>query len=250
MKAESPYAYRDQSLADHMNGCLILVEKFLEINRNYVHVTYSRLLKAGLDIPGEEPVRNTIILGSVLHDLGKAYRYYQERLEKYGGGFEKHEILSAVSCYKVLCTKPLSQDQKLDILLLMSILNHHQAFRESVPELLTGGTRLLENVIRIAKTEPCENISNLNPVLGKIGLTVNDVFARDYIEFNSLLGDIKGILNSFLKYRFDENRRWIKLYSLIMFPLLLVDNLDACQKRGGDQSRSFINEIIKVMEDV
>jgi len=248
MSGRPPYAFENHSLADHMFGCLALIEDFMRINRNYLNAAYTRLNRAGLDVPKLETIEDMLRIGAVIHDLGKAYKYYQERLEKYGGGFEYHEILSTISCYKILRNNYLSENLGLEVLLLMSILNHHQAFRESISEILFDDSSSINKVIRIAKMGLCEGVSHLEPVLNKLGLTVNEVFAKD-IEIASMLNEVRGILNSFLRRRFDENRRWIKLYNLVMFPIILVDNLDACEKRGGRQNRLVIAELRKVMID-
>ncbi|MEM1867976.1 MAG: hypothetical protein QXY83_03940, partial [Thermosphaera sp.] len=94
MSGRPPYAFENHSLADHMFGCLALIEGFMRINRNYLNAAYTRLNRAGLDVPKLETIEDMLRIGAVIHDLGKAYKYYQERLEKYGGGFEYHEILS------------------------------------------------------------------------------------------------------------------------------------------------------------
>jgi len=102
LKLSKPYAYQNQSLADHIIGCLGKLEYFLRMNPNYVRVVYTRLLGAGINVAKQEDIEEMLKLGVVAHDLGKAYKYYQDKVEKHGGGFEDHEILSAVSCYKMI----------------------------------------------------------------------------------------------------------------------------------------------------
>lgn len=247
MIAEPPYAYKDHSLADHILGCVKLIERFLEMNRNYPYMVHSRFVGAGLDVPGLRTIEDMLKIGTLIHDMGKAYRYYQEKLERYRGGFEHHEILSAVSCYKILRDNNLLENQKLKVLLLMSILNHHQALRESLMEILFGANSSIGKVVEIARRGLCKSISNLERVLTLFNLRLEEVFPRDSTEFNSILHELRSTLNLFLRVRFDENRRWIKLYSLIMLPIVLADNLDASEKRNGSQSRLVIKELMKVM---
>jgi len=249
MRSKAPYAFKNNPLVDHMTGCLRIVEKFLEINPNYLHVVGVRLMKAGLNTAEPELIGTMIKLGVVIHDVGKAYRHYQERIERYGGGFKYHEILSAVSCCKVLSNSLSLESQGLKILLLMAVLNHHQAFRESVPKILSD-TYFVKNVLHIAKGGLCDNVSNIEPALKTLGLTIEEVFAKDYPEFKSLLENVRCVLKLFLQRKFDDNRRWLKLYSLLMFPIVLADNLDAYEKRSGSSSRLVIEELRRAVENV
>ena len=249
MRSEAPYAFKNHPLVDHMTGCLRIVEKFLEINPNYLHVVGVRLMKAGLNTAEPELIGTMIKLGVVIHDVGKAYRHYQERIERYGGGFKYHEILSAVSCCKVLSNSLSLESQGLKILLLMAVLNHHQAFRESVPKILSD-TYFVKNVLHIAKGGLCDNVSNIEPALKTLGLTIEEVFAKDYPEFKSLLENVRRVLKLFLQRKFDDNRRWLKLYSLLMFPIVLADNLDAYEKRSGSSSRLVIEELRRAVGNV
>ena len=249
LRSDKPYAYRGQSLMDHVAGCLGKLEDFLRINPNYVRVIYARLLSAGVNVAKQEDVREMLKLGVIAHDLGKAYNYYQDRVEKYGGGFEGHEILSAVSCYKMV--GGLKDTDPFKVLLLMSVLNHHQALRESIPELLMDGAgSLIRKIKDVARSGLCDSVYNLEPVLEEAGLNVEEVFAKDYSEFELIFDRIRRLLVFFLRENFDENKRWLKLYSLIMFPIVLADNLDACEKRGGSLGdRLIIRELRRVIED-
>jgi CRISPR-associated endonuclease Cas3-HD len=249
LKLSKPYAYRDQSLVDHIMGCLGKLKDFLRANPNYVRVVHTRLLSAGINVAKQEDVRRILKLGVVAHDLGKAYKYYQDRVERYGGGFEGHEILSAVSCYKMI--GGLRDQNPLKVLLLMAVLNHHQALRESIPELLMDkASPLIKKIRDVARSGLCASVYNLEPVLGEIGLSIEEAFARDYPEFESIFDEIRGLLAFLLRKNFDENKRWLKLYSLLMFPIVVVDNLDACEKRGGSAGdRLIIRELRRVIED-
>jgi CRISPR-associated endonuclease Cas3-HD len=250
LKLSKPYAYQNQSLADHIIGCLGKLEDFLRMNPNYVRVVYTRLLGAGVNVAKQEDIEEMLKLGVVAHDLGKAYKYYQDKVEKHGGGFEDHEILSAVSCYKMI--GGLRDQDPFKVLLLMAVLNHHQAFRDNIPkllrELLRGETG--EKIRYVARVGLCNSVCNLKPVLGKVGLSVEAVFIRDYQEFELIFNDIWRSLDFLLRKNFDENKRWLKLYSLLMFPIILVDNLDAYEKRGGSAGdRLIIRELRRIVED-
>jgi CRISPR-associated endonuclease Cas3-HD len=249
LKLGKPYAYPGQSLIDHIVGCIGKLEGFLHVNPNYVRVVYTRLLSAGVNIAKHGDVREMLKLGVVAHDLGKAYKYYQDRVERYGGGFEGHEILSAVSCYKMI--GGLRDRDPLKVLLLMAVLNHHQALRESIPELLMDEkSPLIKKIRDVAKSGLCDSIYNLEPGLGEVGLSIEESFARDYPEFESIFNEIRGLLASLLRRNFDQNKRWLKLYSLLMFPIILVDNLDAYEKRGGSAGdRLIIRELRRIVED-
>jgi CRISPR-associated endonuclease Cas3-HD len=226
------------------------------MNPNYVRVVYTRLLSAGVNVAKQEDIEEMLKLGVVAHDLGKAYKYYQDKVEKYGGGFEDHEILSAVSCYKMI--GGLRDRDPLKVLLLMAVLNHHQAFRDNIPKLLREVSRVsrgetsekIRKIRHVARDGLCDSVCNLEPVLEEVGLSVEAVFIRDYQEFELIFNDIWKSLDFLLRKNFDENKRWLKLYSLLMFPIVLADNLDACEKRGGSGGdRLIIRELRRVVED-
>jgi len=249
LKLGQPYAYKDQSLVDHMIGCLNKLESFLHANPNYTRIVYARLLSAGVDTAKPEAIEDMLRLGVAVHDLGKAYMHYQENIERHGGGFEGHEILSAVSCYKIL--KMLENREPLRVLLLIAVLNHHQALRESIPKLLGDEMDLsIEKVKHVARAGLCNSVSNLEPILKEFGLTVEGVFAKNYSEFQVLVQKLRGLLRFFLYRNFNENRKWLKLHGLLTFPIVLADNLDAHEKRGGSMGdRLIIKELRRVVED-
>ncbi|MEM4694058.1 MAG: CRISPR-associated endonuclease Cas3'' [Nitrososphaerota archaeon] len=250
MKNALPYAYKDHPLIDHMKACLELIEQFTINNPSYLNIVSVRLLKSGLNKVDQKSIENMLKLGATIHDIGKAYKYYQEKLEKHGGGFEYHEVFSTVSCYKILLSSDFSlEDQKLGVLLLMAILNHHQAFREDIPLILMDVNSFIrKRLIHIVRKGLCDNVSSLESVLSVFGLTIRDVFVNDQQEFQRLLNNIASMLRFYLKKKFDENRRWLRLYTLFMLPIVLVDNLDAHERRGGVSSFLLINEFKKFME--
>ena len=248
MNQAKPYAYRNQPLTDHIIGCLKHLEIFLQTNPNYPQVVCTRLKDAGIEYTEPSIIEDMLRLGTGIHDLGKAYRLYQERVERYGGGFKDHEVLSAVSCYKIMID---SENRELKVLMLMAILNHHQAFRENLPNIITG---LLDqsarNVLRVASSGLCDTVHNLDQALEKLGLSVESAFPRDYQEFKDLFDKMRGMLDLYLRRRFDENRKWLKLYNLLMFPIILADNLDAYEKRSGSASnRLIIRELRRAIDD-
>jgi len=251
LKVVQPYAYKGQTLIDHITGCLNKLESFLYANPNYTWIAYARLSSAGVDVVEPEAIKDALRLGVLVHDLGKVYRYYQENIEKYG--FEGHEILSAVSCYKILKDYRILKDQRqLKVLLLIAVLNHHQAFRESIPELLWSETGfLIKKVKHIAKSGLCGSVANLEPILKRFGLTVEETFTKDYSEFESIFNKIKELLVRFLCKNFDENRRWLKLHALLTFPIVLADDLDAYEKRGNKSAgdRLIIKELRRAIEN-
>lgn len=248
MRITPPYAYKNHSLADHMEACLRLTEKFLENNPSYSNIIRVRLFKSGLGSVDQKSIENLLKLGAAIHDIGKAYRYYQERVEKFNGGFEYHEILSTVSCHKIVFLNIFQlKDRRLGLLLLLAILNHHQAFRESIPVILLDVNMLSGKLLQIVRSGLSDNISSLEHVLNMFGLTIEQTFVNDQRELRAAINSIASMLKSYLKRRFDENRRWLKLYTLFMLPIVLVDNLDAHEKRGGTSNPLLINELKKIM---
>jgi CRISPR-associated endonuclease Cas3-HD len=237
LKSNGPFAFKNQLLSDHIEGCLNEITKFLGTNINYLRIVQTRLLKAGAGTVALEDLEEGLRLGVVTHDLGKAYRFYQERKS-----FEDHEILSAVSCYKV---SEKFANLKFRTLLLMAVLNHHQAFRESIPSFVKGES--LKKAKDVAKFGLCNAVYNLQYILGRVGLRVEEVFATD--DFESILDQMVKLLKTFLVEKFEENRRWLKLYCLLMFPIVLADNLDASKNREGLSNPTIIKELMRSIED-
>lgn len=249
-----PCAFIGQSLTDHLEGCFKVVDTFFEKNPTYANVVARRLRTAsgGQINLNEDRIKTIIKLAVLFHDVGKAYGYFQRNFDercqcKREIGFQHHEILSAVACYKYgrYNGNSLSNEEKL--LLTLSVLNHHHAFKDAISKIVTSipiiGT-LLDDLAKIAESQIYEN-ENLKSILKKYNIPVESVkiSRQDINNFQNWLSD-------YIKRISVNQYQWPKLYVLIMNPLLIADNIDASSKREKLQiskSRKLFLEEIREM---
>ncbi len=246
-----PCAFISQSLIDHLEGCIKIVDTFFEKNPTYANLVARRLRIAseGQINLKEDRIKTLIKLAVLLHDVGKAYKYFQRNFDdkckcKRKVGFQHHEILSAVACYKYGSHNENSLSIKEKLLLTLSVLNHHHAFKDAISRIVTSlplaGT-LLGDLAKIAESQIYEN-ENLENALKKYNIPIESVriSPQDINNFQSWL-------SNYFKRISVNQYQWPKLYVLIMNPLLIADNIDACSKRETLQiSRSrriFLEEI-------
>ncbi|HDI10311.1 MAG TPA: CRISPR-associated endonuclease Cas3'' [Euryarchaeota archaeon] len=239
-----PCAFKAQSLSDHISGCLGLLRKYLDRNREYPLIVSRRIeVASGGDVEiSSEEVKELLKLCVVFHDLGKGYEYYQRRfdrncLTRNGASFEYHEIISAISSYKYSLNKWGEADPRTN-LLTMSVANHHHAFRE-----MSNMThnRVSRKISEILKQGVCEEIGNIYYVLEGIDPEIPEHISLEQRDLVNFLNWIRS------QYRMKQKGtlRWIKLYTLILKPLIIVDNIDAYRARKDSRERfsSFLREL-------
>lgn len=249
-----PCAFTGQSLIDHVKGCIQIVDKFLEKNPAYTTVVTRRLRTAsrGQINVDETKIKTIIKLAVLFHDVGKAHTYFQRNFDEQCQcrrevGFQHHEILSAVACYKYgsHTWNPCSNEEKL--LLTLSVLNHHHAFKDAISKIVTSLPyigALSKDLAKIAESQIYENGNLENFFRGyNIPIEAIKINHEDINNFQSWLCDYFRSISV-------NQHQWPKLYVLIMNPLLIADNIDACSKRKTFQinkSRKLFLEELKEM---
>ncbi len=252
-----PCAFIGQSLIDHVEGCIQIADRFLEKNPTYASVVSRRLRAAsgGKINLNEDKIKKIIKIAVLFHDLGKAYMYFQRNFDekcqcKKEVGFQHHEILSAVACYKYgEHNGNLSNEEKL--LLTLSVLNHHHAFKDAISKIVTALpyiSTLLDDLTKIAKSQICEN-NNLK-ILEKYGTPIEAI--KKAIEISRQdINNFQTWLRDYFKRISMNQYHWPKLYVLIMNPLLIADNIDAYSKRGlqvNKSRRKFLEELKEMIK--
>ncbi|MHA1834064.1 MAG: CRISPR-associated endonuclease Cas3'' [Candidatus Baldrarchaeia archaeon] len=251
-----PCAFTGQSLLDHTKGCLRIIEQLLKKNPTYTAVTARRLRTAseGRIVFEESEIEEIIKCAVLLHDVGKAYAYFQKNFDEKcrprgKSGFPYHEMLSAIACYEYGNNLWALQDNDKTLLLVLSVLNHHHAFKKSLSEILFSQPfigllpKKLSNIVesQIYKDNNFENLLRAYDIPPEVLLiTRNDV--------NSFHNWLKACFRDLSLYQ----HQWFKLYVLIMNPLLVADNLDAYYNRKNlklsKSKRLFLEELRKVIE--
>jgi len=238
-----PCAFRDQSLREHTEGCLRVFEAFAEKNKDYFEVV-SRRLNAALEMGGRvkpEGVEEMAGLAILFHDVGKAYNHFQRWFDdscacrKDKVAFQYHEVASAAMCYKFAEKHGWEREEKA--LTVLSVLNHHHASRNPFREAFTGDEYIEKKVHKIVGSGFCEG--DLPELFKTCGVHLSELVlnSSDVSGFFSWLGG--GL----------RKHSWLKLYILVMYPLIIADNLDA-EQRGGIMSKSrkmFVRELKEVV---
>jgi len=242
-----PCAFENQSLINHIQGCLKYLKEFVAKNKNYLSVVVNRLNSAFDSNPiSKKDVKEILKLCVAMHDLGKAYRFYQERFSNncFCSGkcnFSYHEVLSAMSCVKL--AKELWEEiyHPKTIFLILPVLDHHNTMRNTLEKIVYRDPKFEEVILKIYKTGFCEEVDRLNEIYDQLGINL-----KVLISSENELKELEDICYEYLKKEFNKNRGWIKLYNLFLFPVSLCDILDA-KERSGKGNPLLIKEFEEVL---
>jgi len=241
-----PCAFINHPLSDHIKGCKEILDSFLRKNKGYTVIAAKRLKIASrgkLSLKPEE-VEELINLSVILHDIGKAHNYFQENFDENCGcrdkdaGFPYHELLSAGMCYKHIQTWTAENAHQKKLLLTLSIINHHHAFKDTLKKVfyIDQSSSALSLLLKIVKKGLY--VGNLQETLKAYGINIEDL--------SLTANDVENFITWMRKSQ-ERPNEWQKLYVLIMTPLIIADNLDAGKSRPTHHyppSRtSFLNEL-------
>lgn len=241
-----PCAFVGQPLSRHIEGCLGELEKFASKNQSYFEVA-SRRLRSALKKRREiEPkkVEEMVKLAILFHDVGKAYNYFQkwfnDECSSRKPGFQHHEVVSAAMCHKFFSTQPEEEWSNVEkALVVLSVLNHHHAFRNPIKMTYARAEDVESKVSSIVREGFCAG--DLPSVFEKFDINLNGLVlnGHDVRMFYSWLKGVRKI---------DGAKMWLKLYVLVMNPLIIADNMNA-RERGGESEvkNAFIKEIEEVV---
>ncbi len=230
-----PCAFDNQELLDHAKGS---VEKMRWLfDDNYFRVVGKRL---GIS---KEQAEGLIEFLSAFHDLGKAAELYQEQFDdqcnaKRGNtSFIFHELGGALFLWYNQWTD--ETPQTLKVMSTLSVLNHLNAIRNfsgamgSVRKVKIGHLKLKkygESVV-----EKLIEQGFKNPFM-----TTYEV--KDYS-----ITDLQDMFSQISQFATHKNN--LKLYVLLLTPVIVGDNLDSTTSREKDESYSsksrFISSLLK-----
>lgn len=240
-----PCAFAGQSLSSHIEGCLAAFKSFTEKNENYFEVA-SRRLRSALKSAAVTPERLEEIarLAILFHDVGKAYNEFQSHFDENcsqvkEGGFQYHEVASAAMCYKFLNSQGGAWSTVEKALLVISVLNHHHASRDSVKLMIERENEAKAKVLKLVEKGFCEG--DLQPVFGRFNVNLGSLVlsGSDVETFHLWLNGLRQAQGA---------GRWMKLYVLVMYPLIVADNLDARRRGETNETRKmFVKEVEEVV---
>jgi CRISPR-associated endonuclease Cas3-HD len=236
-----PLAYVGQGLIAHCQDTMKIASCFAD--KQYLRIAADRLMVASNKTVAIEPgrIRTIVRMSSLLHDIGKADDDYQTQFalvrKPKAPSFFLHEVPSAVIGDRV--SSILHLDWAESFLLSFSILNHHNAMRSinKIKSIVEDTQSLRRNGWRFRKWS-----ESLNPLLE--GISASEVY--DILR-DIKLNEVESYLNRMQVIIDDRNKMWTKLYSLILNPLIVGDNLDALKRDSEEVLSSsrlkFINEL-------
>jgi len=202
------YAYREvggreETLEEHVHVGLMFLDK-LYISKGYHHHIARRL-----DID-EESSKIALKATYALHDLGKAYRPFQDMILK-GQGAPGHEVLSAY-----LTLKCLNLDLSIKGGIAFSILLHHHAMR-----VIIKAVSKVKNY-RSAFTISNEDLEYLSRLYSNLGLKVS---LEDKIEPKAIINILDKLTDLFKA----SPKVWKEytLAYLLLHPLVTCDIMAA-----------------------
>jgi len=239
-----PYAYEKHPLIDHLLGTARVVQQIVKGYKLDTVATYrlkicfkrSGIMASRLD---REIMRELFYYTSLIHDIGKAAIEYQKAFSEDGipkrhANFYLHEIPSAIICYKALVNRGF--EEEISRLGALAVLMHMSAARNpfflnfaEVKKRFPRGWNLKpysETLTQALKVRIVDRISFLD--------------AREFME----------LMKIFVS---DINNKFVKIYSIILSPLIAGDNIDASRARLSDGSispsrRKLMDEFLKIFK--
>jgi CRISPR-associated endonuclease Cas3-HD len=212
---------------------------------NYFEVVSKRLNKAieRLNVTKED-VKNLVTFLTAFHDLGKAAELYQSQFDNDCNALRKntsfvfHELGGALFLWYNDW-----ENQTLKVMSTLTVLNHLNAIRNfnttrhKTSEVKDGHLKLKRYggglVQKLLSNEIC------NP------------FMKTYNVKDYTLADLKDMFAEIDSYVV-ESRLNLKLYVLLLTPVIVGDNLDSTASREKDESYGskshFISSLLKEVE--
>ncbi|MBW9141984.1 MAG: CRISPR-associated endonuclease Cas3'' [Candidatus Aramenus sp.] len=238
-----PCAFDKQELLSHALGSVEMMEKMFD--DNYFEVVSKRLNKAieGLNVTKED-VKNLVTFLTAFHDLGKAAELYQSQFDENCNALRKntsfvfHELGGALFLWYNDW-----ENQTLKVMSTLTVLNHLNAIRnfnttrDKTSEVKNGhlklkryGEGLVDKLLRDKVSNP---------------------FMKTYNVKDYTLADLKNMFAGIANYAVRSPLK-IKLYVLLLTPVIVGDNMDSTTSREKDESYGskshFISSLLKEVE--
>ncbi|MEM4334163.1 MAG: HD domain-containing protein [Nitrososphaerota archaeon] len=220
----------------------------------YPETVSRRLRRIGFDITSQD-VAKTVIAAALFHDVGKGVVYYQKQFDDVcgcampkGPSFYLHELLSAVYLDRVAKDSPSFSDG-MKVLATLSVLNHMHALRDysNIREYFrpekTWRPKKIDAILADAYMSP-ESLERLVDAIDGYELfekrAVENALGKkiSYQDIHELISVIEDEEQTF---------KGLKLYVLVLLPLIVGDNLDAYESRRSDRETAsrqhFLSEL-------
>jgi len=251
-----PYAFTGQPLSQHIKGVVKRTENM--IKSGYCETAYRKLKYAGLDLD-RETLYDAILASAVFHDVGKAVEYYQRQFFDNGRcrndrdpSFYLHEILSAVYFDRFL-SKNSRWSNGLKILATLAVLNHMHSLRDYGKKLNIFNPldykQHRELRILDGATISQSDLDNLVETMVAYDLDEEDL--RQFLTRKISMNDVISMGNKI--QNFESQNKTVRLYNLILLPVVVGDVLDAAKNRRDDKisanRRAFILELSHCLGD-
>ncbi|MEM0444132.1 MAG: CRISPR-associated endonuclease Cas3'' [Candidatus Caldarchaeum sp.] len=246
-----PCAYRCQSLDKHLSSVCEKTKRF--ISAGYLETVARRFSYCSLRAD-KKLLESTILTAAFFHDVGKAVEYYQERFDEKCEcisrrcSFYLHELLSAAYLNKYF-SQTSACDENLTILAVLAVLNHMHALRDYAyekeyfrPESPKKSSKI-DEIFRksYVRSEHVEQLVNPFMEASFLDLSVLRKVLNEPV--NPI--DVQVMLNKIGEA--ESSKTFLKLYVMILLPIVLADNLDAVEHRPSDDEtksrKAFLNEL-------
>ncbi|EWG06392.1 MAG: CRISPR-associated HD domain-containing protein [Candidatus Aramenus sulfurataquae] len=237
-----PCAFDKQELLSHALGSVEMMKKAFD--DNYFEVVSKRLNKAvGLNVTKED-VKNLVTFLTAFHDLGKAAEYYQSQFDencnavRNNTSFMFHELGGALFLWYNDW-----ENQTLKVMSTLTVLNHLNAIRNF-------------NTIRHKTSEVKGDHLKLKRyggglVMKLLSNEISNPFMKTYNVRDYTRKDLEDMFDLIARYAF-SSRLNLKLYVLLLTPVIVGDNLDSTTSREKDESYAskshFISSLLKEVE--
>jgi len=239
-----PKAFKDQGLVEHSLNTVKIAMAFAKETYRCPVVKRLKIASRGKIDINESEAASLIKLVALLHDVGKASDYYQERFTKNAkqSSFSFHELPSAFIAYEVMKNAGYYNDKGYPqiILATLSIMNFHQAMRT---------LKDIDNC-HIQSWSFKRWWNGMEPVFAASGFDKEawKKARRDVI----IRQDIKDLVRGIIGYISEpENVNWAKLYCLIQVPAIVGDMCDASHRKSENTHISvFRKEILGVCREI
>jgi CRISPR-associated HD domain protein len=216
-----PYAYKDHELFKHLEGTAN--KALYALNILGYNVICNRFRNLGLEMDTKD-LKEIVRLSALLHDIGKAADIYQCNIEK---GFYMHEVPSAVIAKRIL--EYNLREEYID-LIVITVLQHMNSMRDWLSDISKDIER------RKWEFTLCKN---------EVITFLKEITKTDDINLDVRSSDANKLIEEY-QGKSRSNKRWLKLYNLILALITVGDNKDAYEARGGTLSPSrrwFIEEL-------
>lgn len=218
-----------------------LLEHLIEVNKLSMKLLKKLRIRDNL-------LEQSLNIASLLHDIGKALRMYQDNVNSVKEGkFPGHEILSAIISLEIM-NYINGLENNVKGIVVYSILSHHQAMRQ-----------LKERIANLARILTLsENEVYLKETLINIGKALSIPPVRINVVYNVILNKLANVS----RIKRQKIRQRIKEFVRLLHPgfqlidrhlseseflkarwccgiLMIVDTYVAMNKRGGGAESSY-----------